>query len=88
MAEEFLVNITPQETRVAVIENGVLQELSIERTRNRGIVGNIYKGVVKRVLPGMGAAFLDVGLERTAFLHVSDIGGPRREDDDSPELTI
>ena len=61
MAEEFLVNITPQETRVAVIENGVLQELAIERSRSRGLVGNIYLGTISRVLPGMGAAFLDIG---------------------------
>jgi len=73
MAEEILVNVTPHETRVAVIENGVLQEVVIERTKKRGIVGNVYLGRVKRVLPGMGAAFLDIGLERTAFLHVSDI---------------
>jgi ribonuclease G len=81
MAEEFLVNITPQETRVAVIENGVLQELAVERSRNRGLVGNIYLGRVSRVLPGMGAAFLDIGLERTAFLHVSDVAGARRDGD-------
>lgn len=73
MAEDILINITPQETRVARIENGVLQELVVERARSRGLVGNVYLGRVKRVLPGMGAAFLDIGLERTAFLHVSDI---------------
>ena len=73
MAEEILVNVTPQETRVASIENGVLQEVVVERSRNRGLVGNIYLGRVNRVLPGMGAAFLDVGLDRTGFLHVSDI---------------
>ncbi len=73
MAEEILVNVTPQETRVASIENGVLQEVVVERSRNRGLVGNIYLGKVSRVLPGMGAAFLDIGLERTGFLHVSDI---------------
>ena len=78
MAEEFLVNITPQETRVAIIENGVLQELAIERTRNRGLVGNVYLGKISRVLPGMGAAFLDIGLARTAFLHVSDIAAANR----------
>ena len=83
MAEEFLVNITPQETRVAVIENGVLQELAVERNRNRGLVGNIYMGRVCRVLPGMGAAFLEIGLERTAFLHVSDIARTRRDEADS-----
>lgn len=73
MAEEILVNVTPQETRVASVENGVLQEVVVERTRSRGLVGNIYLGRVSRVLPGMGAAFLDIGLERTGFLHVSDI---------------
>ncbi len=73
MSEEILINVTPQETRVAVVENGVLQEVYIERARSRGIVGNIYKGKVVRILPGMQAAFVDVGLERTAFLHASDI---------------
>jgi ribonuclease G len=73
MAEEILINVTPQETRVALIENGVLQEVQIERARRRGLVGNIYLGRVTRVLPGMGAAFVDIGLSRTAFLHVSDI---------------
>ena len=73
MSEEILVNVTPQETRVALVENGVLQEVSIERARARGLVGNLYKGVVSRVLPGMQAAFIDIGLERAAFLHASDI---------------
>ena len=73
MSEELLVNVTPQETRVAVVENGGLQELHIERSRSRGIVSNIYKGKVVRVLPGMQAAFVDVGLERTAFLHAADM---------------
>jgi ribonuclease G len=73
MSEEILINVTPQETRVAVVENGVLQEVYIERTRARGIVGNIYKGRVVRILPGMQAAFVDIGLERTAFLHASDV---------------
>ncbi|HXH03275.1 MAG TPA: ribonuclease G [Candidatus Competibacteraceae bacterium] len=73
MSEEILINITPRETRVAVVENGVLQEIFIERQRKRGLVGNIYKGRVARVLPGMEAAFVDIGLERAAFLHVSDI---------------
>lgn len=70
---EILVNVTPHETRVAVVENGVLQEVHIERSSRRGLVGNIYKGTVRRVLPGMQAAFVDAGLERTAFLHASDI---------------
>lgn len=73
MSEELLINITPQETRVAFVENGMLQEVHIERARRRGLVGNIYRGKVCRVLPGMQAAFVDVGLERTAFLHASDI---------------
>ncbi len=73
MSEEILINVTPQETRVAVVENGVLQEVYIERARSRGIVGNIYKGKIVRILPGMQAAFVDIGLERTAFLHASDI---------------
>ena len=73
MSEEILINVTPQETRIALVENGVLQEVHIERARRRGLVGNIYKGHVSRVLPGMQAAFVDIGLERAAFLHASDI---------------
>ncbi|WP_256646578.1 ribonuclease G [Thermomonas paludicola] len=73
MSEELLVNVTPRETRVAVVENGMLQELHIERGSQRGVVGNIYKGKVQRVMPGMQAAFVDVGLERAAFLHANDI---------------
>ncbi len=73
MSEEILINVTPMETRVAVIENGVLQELYLERNRAKGLVGNIYRGKVVRVLPGMQAAFVDIGLERASFIHVSDI---------------
>ncbi len=73
MSDELLINITPQETRVAYVENGVLQEVHIERESKRGLVGNIYTGKVNRVLPGMQAAFIDIGLSRTAFLHASDI---------------
>jgi ribonuclease G len=73
MSDEILVNVTPRETRVAVVENGLLQEVHIERTNRRGLVGNIYKGRVSRVLPGMQAAFIDIGLDRTAFLHAADI---------------
>jgi ribonuclease G len=73
ISEEILINITPQETRVAIVENGALQEMCIERQGNRGIVGNIYNGKVNRVLPGMEAAFVDIGLEKAGFLHVSDI---------------
>jgi len=73
MSEEILINVTPRETRVAIVENGVLNEIFIERVSRRGIVGNIYLGRVSRVLPGMQAAFVDINLERTAFLHASDI---------------
>ncbi|MQT32774.1 ribonuclease G [Pseudomonas helleri] len=73
MSEEILINITPMESRVAVVENGVLQEVHVERTQRRGIVGNIYKGKVVRVLPGMQAAFVDIGLDRAAFIHASEI---------------
>ena len=73
MTSEILVNVTPMETRVALVENGAVQEVYIERSQTRGIVGNIYKGKVVRVLPGMQAAFVDIGLERAAFIHASDI---------------
>lgn len=75
MDAEILMNVTPTETRVAVVENGVLQEIFIERTNHLGIVGNIYQGKVVRVLPGMQAAFVDIGLERTAFIHAGELGG-------------
>lgn len=75
MGEEILINFTPMETRVAVIENGVPQELYIERAKRRGLVGNIYNGKVVRVLPGMQAAFVDIGLERAAFIHVEEVLG-------------
>jgi len=71
--EEILINVTPREVRAAVVENGVLQELLIERASRRGLAGNIYKGRVSRVLPGMQAAFIDIGLERTGFLHAADL---------------
>jgi ribonuclease G len=77
LTEEILINVTPQETRVAVIEHGIAHELHIERTAARGIVGNIYMGRVIRVLPGMQSAFVDIGGERAAFLHVGDIWGSR-----------
>jgi ribonuclease G len=73
---EILINVTAREVRAAVVENGVLQEILIERASRRGLLGNIYKGRVSRVLPGMQAAFIEVGLERTAFLHTSDIAPP------------
>jgi len=76
--EEILINVTPQETRVAVVQAGAVQELLIERAANRGLVGNLYMGRVARVLPGMQSAFVDIGLERAAFLHVADIFEHRR----------
>ena len=75
MSEELLINVTPQETRVARVENGMLTEIFIERVQKSGMIGNIYKGTVQRVLPGMEAAFVDIGMERAAFLHVSDVYG-------------
>ena len=73
MSEEILINSTPSETRVALVENGMLQEVWLERAGHTGYIGNIYKGVVSRVLPGLQAAFIDIGLERTAFLHARDM---------------
>ena len=71
--QDILINWTPHETRVAVVENGSVQELHLERTLERGLVGNVYLGKVARVLPGMQSAFIDIGLERAAFLHVADL---------------
>ncbi|TAJ83454.1 MAG: ribonuclease G [Gallionellaceae bacterium] len=73
MSDEILINVTPQETRVAIMQQGVAQELHIERGSHRGMVSNVYVGRVKRVLPGMQSAFIDIGWERSAFLHVADI---------------
>jgi ribonuclease G len=75
--EEILVNVTPRETRVAVVASGVVQELLIERSHGRGLVGNVYMGRVARVLPGMQSAFVEIGLERAGFLHVADISANR-----------
>jgi ribonuclease G len=76
--EEILINVTPQETRVAVLQQGTVQELHIERSSSRGLVGNIYLGQVSRVLPGMQSAFIQIGLDRAAFLHVADLWGHRQ----------
>jgi len=73
LSEEILINVTPQETRIAMMENGVMQELQIERSSSLGLVGNVYRGVVCRVLPGMQSAFVEMGLQRAAFLHAGDI---------------
>ncbi|HLS22269.1 MAG TPA: ribonuclease G [Paenalcaligenes sp.] len=79
MAEDILINVTPFETRVAVVEQGEVQELLLERTHQYGLVGNIYFGKVARVLPGMQSAFIDIGLDRTAFIHVGDLRQNRQE---------
>jgi ribonuclease G len=73
MQQDILINWSPQETRVAIVETGAVQELHVERTLERGLVGNVYLGKVARVLPGMQSAFIDIGLERAAFLHVADL---------------
>ncbi len=88
MSEEILINVTPSETRVAVVENGLLQEVYLERKSQDSYLGNIYKGKVSRVLPGMQAAFIEIGLARTAFLHISDIirKNPELEESEGEEL--
>lgn len=88
--EEILINVTPSEVRAALLENGILQEVHVERAARRGVISNIYKGRVSRVLPGMQAAFIDIGLQRTAFLHASDIVRSRNgsvSNDDLPNIT-
>jgi ribonuclease G len=80
VSEEILINVTPQETRVAILQHGVVQEVQIERTTARGLVGNICMGRVTRVLPGMQSAFVEIGGSRAAFLHVADIHGHRHND--------
>lgn len=79
MSDELLINVTPMECRVALVENGTVNELFVERNAKRGLVGNIYKAKVVRVLPGMQAAFVDIGLSRTAFLHINDMVWPRNQ---------
>ncbi len=86
VTEEILINVTPQETRVAVIEQGVTQEVHIERASARGMVGNIYMGRVIRVLPGMQSAFIDIGGARAAFLHVADIWEHRHGGDSATPI--
>ena len=85
-SETVLVNITPQETRVAVLEENNICELHIERNSGHSLVGNIYLGVVKRVLPGMQSAFIDIGLERAAFLHIVDVLEQRRNPDETQRI--
>lgn len=90
--QDILINWAPQETRVAVVENGAVQDLYVERALERGLVGNIYAGRVARVLPGMQSAFIDIGLERAAFLHVADVhvngGNGNRNDATAPQMPI
>ncbi len=73
MQQDILINWSPQETRVAVVEHAAVQELQVERTLERGMVGNVYLGKVARVLPGMQSAFIDIGMGKAAFLHVADL---------------
>lgn len=91
MTKEILINVSPREVRAAVVDDGVLQDFLIERASRRGLVGNIFKGHVSRVLPGMQAAFVDIGLERTAFLHASDIALPQNfgaDMQDQPQANV
>ena len=88
MSEEILINVTPVETRVALVENGMLQEVYVERTSSKGIVGNIYKGRVVRVLPGMEAAFIDIGLARAAFIHASEVAELGGSDETEAPKTV
>ena len=88
MSQEILINVTPQETRVAIMEDGIVQELHIERSSSLGIVGNIYRGKVCRVLPGMQSAFVEIGLQRAAFLHAADIMECHTDDVANPEKPI
>jgi ribonuclease G len=90
MQHDILINWSPQETRVAVVENGAVQEIHIERALERGLVGNVYLGRVARVLPGMQSAFIDIGMERSAFLHVADVfhAGPSRPNDTDNHATV
>ena len=84
--EQILINLTPRETRVAVVGDGVLQDLFVERVCAKGLVGNVYLGRVVRVLPGMQSAFVDIGLERTGFLHVADLFEAHSEDDETKPI--
>ncbi len=88
MSDEILINVSPSETRVALIEGGLLQELYLERTSAHSHVGKIFQGQVKRVLPGMQAAFVDIGLDRTAFLHVAELAPPRSGLDDEEAQAV
>ena len=94
MQQDILINWSPQETRVAIVEHGAVQELHVERTLERGLVGNVYLGKVSRVLPGMQSAFIDIGLERTVTpehsgtLYLRSNDSPGRLDDNRGELSV
>ena len=79
MTKEMIISSSAHETRVAILEEDQVAEVFIERERSRGVVGNLYKGRVSKVLPGMQSAFVDLGLERDAFLYVSDVISPSEE---------
>ncbi len=84
MNEQILINVTPQESRVAILEQGAVQELHVERGSNRGLVGNVYLGRVGRVLPGMQSAFIEIGLARAAFLHVAEVWSGNKTAEQKP----
>jgi ribonuclease G len=91
MQHDILINWSPQETRVAMVENGAVQEIHIERSLERGLVGNVYLGKVARVLPGMQSAFIDIGMDRSAFLHVADVfstAAPRQTDAEGQAVAV
>ena len=93
MTKEMIVSSNDHETTVAILEDDQLVELFIERERNRGVVGNVYKGRVSKVLPGMQSAFVDLGLERDGFLYVTDVVNPQEmfeslEDDEQPAAAV
>src|SRR5690349_4578414 len=87
MNKEMIIASNGHETRVAILEDDLVAEIFVERERNRGVVGNVYKGRVSKVLPGMQSAFVDIGLERDGFLYVSDVVSPADlfDDDDEEE---
>ena len=88
MTKEMIISSSSHETRVAILEDDQVAEIFIERERQRGVVGNVYKGRVSKVLPGMQSAFVDIGLERDAFLYVSDVLEPDDEDEADEEEEI
>ena len=89
MASEIIINVAPEETRVAVLDRKILTDLYIDRVKERDFVGNVYKGKIVKVLPGLQAAFVDIGQEKAAFMHVSDLTGDAGKlDFDDPLVEI